>query len=317
MSTAAAAARSAFTRRCSPTPCAGSGSIDQYGAYVDRLPGITLATVNLMSLFGLHRRLRGALVGHLATFEMTSSVPNRRYGNGLRRLGFGDLRSPDFYDEHVEADAVHESIASGIWPTLWRASEPALADDILFGARALLALEARWASHLLGAWARGEILACRRRWPTWNRMMTGACHTCCRAHVRAARARRPGADRLPATAGGVGREGDRGRWIAARPCSLRTLGVWHASLATWRPTRRTRRCGQGHWVSSPELIWPTRSAVVIADDDVRYDPRPAHPRRRISCATHDLVRPQNYFSPLPWHAVWDTARTLINRAFGR
>ena len=40
-----------------------------------------------MSLFGLHRRLRGALVGHLAAFEMTSSIPNRRYGDGLRRLG--------------------------------------------------------------------------------------------------------------------------------------------------------------------------------------------------------------------------------------
>ena len=43
-----------------------------------------------MSLFGLHRRRRGAIVGHLALFEMTSSVPNRRYADGLRRLGFGD-----------------------------------------------------------------------------------------------------------------------------------------------------------------------------------------------------------------------------------
>ena len=49
-----------------------------YGAYVERLPGITLATVNLMSLCGLHRRLRGAIVGHLAAFEMTSSLPSRR-----------------------------------------------------------------------------------------------------------------------------------------------------------------------------------------------------------------------------------------------
>jgi hypothetical protein len=31
---------------------------------------------------------------------------------------------------------------------------------------------------------------------------------------------------------------------------------------------------------------------------------------------YDLVRPQNYFSPLPWHALWDTARTLLNRAAG-
>ena len=51
-----------------------------YGAYLDHIPGVTLATVNLMSLLGLHRRWRGAIVGHLALFEMTSSVPNRRYG---------------------------------------------------------------------------------------------------------------------------------------------------------------------------------------------------------------------------------------------
>jgi hypothetical protein len=27
------------------------------------------------------------------------------------------------------------------------------------------------------------------------------------------------------------------------------------------------------------------------------------------------VRPQNYFDELPWHARWDTARTLLNRVF--
>ena len=37
-----------------------------YGAYLDHLPAVTLATTNLISMFGLHRRLRGALVGHLA-----------------------------------------------------------------------------------------------------------------------------------------------------------------------------------------------------------------------------------------------------------
>ena len=74
--------------------------------YLDRLPGSTLATVNLMTFFGLHRRNRGALVGHLAMFEMTSSKPNRSYGNGRRRHG-SDQTATDFLDEHVEADAVH------------------------------------------------------------------------------------------------------------------------------------------------------------------------------------------------------------------
>ncbi len=124
----------------------------KYGAYLDWLPGITLATVNLMSWFGLHRRLRGAIVGHLAVFEMTSSIPNRRYGNGLRRLGF-DREVTDFYDEHVEADAVHESIAAWDLAHGLALAEPALGKDILFGAKALLALEARWAEHLLRCWS--------------------------------------------------------------------------------------------------------------------------------------------------------------------
>src|SRR5947209_4189877 len=82
-----------------------------YGAYLEVIPGVTLATVNLMSLFGLHRRLRGAIVGHLALFEMTSSIPNRRYGSGLRRLGY-DGDATLFFDEHVTADAVHEQVAA-------------------------------------------------------------------------------------------------------------------------------------------------------------------------------------------------------------
>ena len=55
--------------------------------------------------------------------------------------------------------------------------------------------------------------------------------------------------------------------------------------------------------------------VVLADDDVRYD-RVGLERMAELLEGHDLVRPQNYFDPLPWHAAWDTARTLLNRAFG-
>ena len=55
--------------------------------------------------------------------------------------------------------------------------------------------------------------------------------------------------------------------------------------------------------------------AVIADDDVRYDP---FVLRRL-CALlddADIVLPQNVFHPAPWHAVLDTARTLIARATG-
>lgn len=127
------------------------GLDDRYGAYLDLIPATTLATVNLMSLFGLHRRLRGAIVGHLAAFEMTSSVPNGRYGAGLRRLGFGGDDATAFFDEHVTADAVHESIAAVDLAGGLAAQEPQVAADILWGAAALVEVELRWSHELLEA----------------------------------------------------------------------------------------------------------------------------------------------------------------------
>jgi heme oxygenase-like protein len=130
------------------------GLDSSYGAYLDHLPGVTLATVNLMSLFGLHRRWRGAIVGHLALFEMESSVPNRRYANGLRRLGCG-ARATDFFDEHVMADAIHESVAAVDLAGGLARQQPELAADILWGAAALVELDARFARHTLAAWQIG------------------------------------------------------------------------------------------------------------------------------------------------------------------
>ena len=124
------------------------------GAYVDAVPGTTLATLNLMSLFGLHRRWRGAGVGHLALLEMDSSLPNRRYADGLRRLGRPDATR--FYDEHVEADSVHEAIAAHDLAGGLARQEPGLASDIVFGAESLALVDGYFATHLLGAWHRGE-----------------------------------------------------------------------------------------------------------------------------------------------------------------
>lgn len=126
-----------------------------YGAYLDRIPGVTLATVNLMSFFGLHRRLRGAIVGHLALFEMTSSVPNRRYAAGLRRLGQSDDACL-FFDVHVVADAVHESVAAVDLAGGLARQHRALGADVLWGAKCLLALDGRWARHMLRAWEDGS-----------------------------------------------------------------------------------------------------------------------------------------------------------------
>jgi hypothetical protein len=86
---------------------------------------------------------------------MTSSVPNRRYANALRRLGLGEDATA-FFDEHVVADAVHENIAAVDLAGGLVRQQPDLCADVLWGARALVALDARWAAHLLEAWEAGR-----------------------------------------------------------------------------------------------------------------------------------------------------------------
>jgi hypothetical protein len=129
----------------------GAGLDDTYGAYVEDVPAITLASHNTMSLFGLNRRLLGAIVGHLAAFEMTSSIPNRMYGDGLRRLGFGEDVT-DYFDEHVEADAVHEQIAARDLAGSLAEDRPDLLPDIMFGAAASLTVDGWAGAHLLDHW---------------------------------------------------------------------------------------------------------------------------------------------------------------------
>lgn len=123
-----------------------------YGHFWNIAFGETFAALNAMSLFGLHRRLRSALIGHLAALEMTSTEPNRRYGNGLRRLGY-DADVTQFYDEHVEADAVHEQLACVDLCGSFVAEDPGSVADVLFGARCCLWLDARLAERLLTRWS--------------------------------------------------------------------------------------------------------------------------------------------------------------------
>lgn len=128
---------------------------DSYGSYVDVVPALTLASTNMMSMFGLNRRLRGAIVGHLAAYEMTSSQPNRFYGNGFRRLGFGEDVTW-YFDEHVEADAVHEQIAGRDLAGGLVEAEPGLLEDVYFGATAALTLDGMLGEHIMAAWEKGE-----------------------------------------------------------------------------------------------------------------------------------------------------------------
>ncbi|MFF3846757.1 iron-containing redox enzyme family protein [Streptomyces sp. NPDC002328] len=126
-----------------------------YGRYLDAACAETLATVNLMSLLGLHRSLRGALVGHFATVEITSSPGSRRLAEAMRRADAGPAAA-HFYDEHVEADAVHEQVVRHDVIGGLLEEEPHLAPDIAFGIGVTGLLEDRLGDRLLTAWRAGR-----------------------------------------------------------------------------------------------------------------------------------------------------------------
>ncbi|MFD4576255.1 iron-containing redox enzyme family protein [Streptomyces sp. NPDC058417] len=126
-----------------------------YGRYLDAACAETLATVNVMSLLGLHRALRGALVGHFATVEITSSPGSRRLAAAMRRVGAGPAAA-FFYDEHVEADAVHEQVVRHEVVAGLLEEEPWLAPDVAFGVAVTTLLEDRLGARLLAHWRAGR-----------------------------------------------------------------------------------------------------------------------------------------------------------------
>lgn len=126
-----------------------------YAAHVDRVPAITLASLNALSYLALHRSRLGELVGHLCTVEMTSSAPSTLYSTGLRRLGF-DRDATRFYDEHVEADAMHEQIVARDLAGGLARTQPHRAPDVLRGARICAALDDLVGAHITTRWADGQ-----------------------------------------------------------------------------------------------------------------------------------------------------------------
>ena len=131
------------------------GLDSSYGAYLDEVSAETLATVNVMSFMGLHRRWRGALVGQFALVEITSSPGSARLVKAMQRLGCSE-GAQRFYAEHVEADAVHEQLVRrGLLGDLM-AREPSLRPDVVFGIQASTLLEDRLDASLSAAWDAGR-----------------------------------------------------------------------------------------------------------------------------------------------------------------
>ncbi|RBM13159.1 hypothetical protein DEH69_19410 [Streptomyces sp. PT12] len=127
-----------------------------YGRYLEEAgTAEALCTVNVMSMLGLHRGLRGGLVGHFAALETMSSPGSRRMAQALERVGAGEA-AVGFHLEHVEADAVHEQLVRREVVGGLLEDEPWLARDVVFGVDATVWLEDRFAEAVRGAWERGE-----------------------------------------------------------------------------------------------------------------------------------------------------------------
>lgn len=90
-------------------------------------------------------------------------------------------------------------------------------------------------------------------------------------------------------------------------------GAWSRLVQHVRPDDLGYLYGKVNGVHTGVRL-ATAERMVIADDDVRYD---AESLQRVVALLEgaDLVGPQNVFDPMPWHAAWDTSRTLLNRAF--
>jgi Iron-containing redox enzyme len=134
---------------------AAAGLDATYLAYIDAVPAESLAAVNIMSLFGLHRSLRGAAIGHFASTEITSPPGSRRMVQALQRM-----QAPSacigFYSEHVEADAVHEQVVRIDVVGDLIAAEPQLEHDVVFGIRAHAAVENRLAERIMASWQQDQ-----------------------------------------------------------------------------------------------------------------------------------------------------------------
>jgi hypothetical protein len=115
-------------------------------------------------------------------------------------------------------------------------------------------------------------------------------------------------------------------WIAAR---AEVIVVDGSEPAIFAAHEREWGASVRHVAPAPDLVSPmgkvggvltglrlaSHEHVIIADDDVRYDEE-SLAQTVAALATADVVRPQNYFEPLPWHARWDSGRMLLNRLTG-
>ncbi|CAM3602031.1 iron-containing redox enzyme family protein [Smaragdicoccus niigatensis] len=128
-----------------------AGLSRDYLYYLDDVPGQALSNVNFMSMCGLHRGLRGAMVGLFTAGEIVNAPSSRRMVEALTRLG-APSECIRFYAEHVEADAMHEQVMRNDVLRDLIEREPELRRDVVFGVESAGYLESRLATHLIERW---------------------------------------------------------------------------------------------------------------------------------------------------------------------
>ncbi|WOC12273.1 iron-containing redox enzyme family protein [Gordonia sp. MP11Mi] len=129
------------------------GLDDGYARYINSIPAPTLAALNTLSYFGIHRSCVNELIGHLSVVETTSSLPSRDYSRALVRLGV-DPSARIFFDEHVEADSVHEQLVVRRVAGELGVTEAARI-GLVRGARICAAVERLASEHIWDRWQGG------------------------------------------------------------------------------------------------------------------------------------------------------------------
>lgn len=134
---------------------ASVGLSPEYGHYIDAIPAITLADLNMLNAYTTSRAYRGQLMGNLCALEGTSSLGSKAVSARLKRLGLGD-DTRRFYDIHVLADAVHEEVAATDLAGRMAASDPGAAAGVLEGVESYFAMEQLVGGWILESWKAGK-----------------------------------------------------------------------------------------------------------------------------------------------------------------
>jgi len=125
-----------------------------YGRYLDRVPAVTLLGTNLLTLFGVNRRWRGALLGHLTSTELSSWLLNARLAHAHKRLGGSDAGG-GYFHEQLRGDANREELATTELVGGFVTQHPALSGDVVFGANCAALVQDLLSAHLLPRWRSG------------------------------------------------------------------------------------------------------------------------------------------------------------------